>query len=98
VSDSSLTWDNGRVVMAGPITIATVTPLLKQVDSVLTNGTDGQVVVNCEQITLSDSAVLALLIELHRQSGQKGVTLKVEGLREQLVNLIAIYGVEWILA
>jgi len=98
VSENSLIWEEGRLALAGPVTIATVTPLLKQLDNLLQGKPEGEVLVDCRKVTLSDSAVIALLLELERKARKQDIVIRVEGMREQLARLVAIYGVEWLLA
>ena len=97
MTEASLTWEEGRLKFAGPITIGAVTQLLKQVDGVIANAPAGDILVDCEGMTLSDSAAIALLVEIHRKASRRNTPLRIEGVREQLVSLMGIYGVEWIL-
>ncbi len=97
MTEASLTWEEGRLKFAGPVTIGAVTQLLKQVDSVIASAPAGEIVLDCEGMTLSDSAAIALLVEIHRKASRRKTALRIEGVREQLVSLINIYGVEWIL-
>lgn len=97
MTEASLTWEEGRLKFAGPVTIGAVTQLLKQVDGVIASAPAGEIVLDCEGMTLSDSAAIALLVEIHRKASRRNTALRIEGVREQLVSLINIYGVEWIL-
>jgi phospholipid transport system transporter-binding protein len=97
VTDAALTWGNGRLDLAGAVTITMMAPLLKQMEEVIANVPAAEIVLNCEGMILSDSAAIALLVEIHRRTHQRGGTLRIEGVREQLVSLINIYGVEWVL-
>jgi len=95
----SLKVNGAEILLAGSITIATVPELYNQLQTSLgkTAGFDA-IVLDCSQMDAVDSAAIGLLVEIHQQLSAAGKSLNIVGLRDQLVSLIKIYGVDWILA
>ena len=92
-----LTRENRRLVLSGPVNVGTVTPLLSQLPALLAGGEGETLEVDCADMTAADSSAIGLLVEMHRQAAGTGQTLQVRGIEDQMINLIRLYGVDWIL-
>ena len=62
------------------------------------NGGDGPFELDLSGVTRADSAALALLLELSRQSRRRGRELRCVGAPEQLRRLAGFFGVTEVLA
>jgi len=86
------------IVFAGFLVFATVTDLLEQAKQYLKqhkNSTD--VVIDCTAIERIDSAGIALLLELHRQTKNNKQLCRFEGLPEQAQSLVTAYHLKSVL-
>jgi phospholipid transport system transporter-binding protein len=99
VTDARLQWSGDRLTLSGTASIGNLSNLLWQLDGLFRgNSRQGDTIaVDCSQLSVSDSAAIALLLEMDRRAGQHGRSLRVSGLGEQLDSLVRLYGVEWLL-
>ncbi|MCK9503975.1 MAG: STAS domain-containing protein [Porticoccaceae bacterium] len=98
MNQPSLDINGGVILLKGQVTIATVPALYDDLQKILASSPGGaELTLNCADMDMADSAAIALLVEAHQQASAAGNTLAIVGLKDQLVSLIKIYGVEWIL-
>ena len=99
MSTASLEGEGGLFHLKGQIILANAVQLNQQIEKRLADSSlPARVTLDCSEIELADSSAISLLLAAHRQISPAGKSLHIIGLREQLVNLVKIYGVEWILA
>jgi len=97
MSQPSIDIHDGLILLKGTVTIATVPALCADLQKILAATSGAELTLSCADMDMADSAAIALLVEAHQQASAVGNTLAIVGLKDQLVSLIKIYGVEWIL-
>lgn len=85
-----ITREDGRLVMHGRLTIATVPALF---EAGLQHLTSGDLLVDFSQVEAVDSAAVSLLLGWLRAAQRSQHTLRVTGLPEDLLSLAHLYGV-----
>ena len=88
--------NNGGAVLArpaGPLTFATVTGVLGDIVSLLTP-VPSSLVVDLSQVTHTDSAGIALLLELKRQTSALTCELRLQDAPNQLAELARFFEVD----
>ncbi|MGD9661181.1 MAG: lipid asymmetry maintenance protein MlaB [Porticoccaceae bacterium] len=85
------------ILLKGAVTIATVPALYNDLQKILGSTEGAELTLDCAEMAMADSAAIGLLVEVHQQATAAGRVLTIVGLKDQLVSLIKIYGVEWIL-
>jgi ABC-type transporter Mla MlaB component len=97
MTGGSFSWRDNSLCLSGAVTMLTVTPLVKQLDSELKHFSGDELIIDCGEMSAGDSAAIALLVELRKQLEPLKVSLQVKGISAQLRSLIQLYGVEWLL-
>lgn len=85
----------GRYLLCGELSFATVPVLLNQGDTVF-NGR-GQVILDLERVSRADSAGLALLVEWVRRARRGHVPLIIRNMTPQLQAMAKVTGLEQVL-
>lgn len=89
-----ITQEGERLLLQGPVTIATVSALLAQARALLAQGV---AVLDFEGVTEVDSAAVALALECLREARRRGLTLSLANLPEAMQNLAELYAVSELL-
>ena len=79
-----------RVVIEGAVSSATAAMLLEQLSAASRDGTQQ---IDFAEVTRCDSAAIALMLELRRQSVGKNQELRFLNLPDSLIKLAALYSV-----
>jgi phospholipid transport system transporter-binding protein len=87
---------NGNWLLEGELAVTSVPDLLSRVPSVM-NGS-GDIAVNLKGVTRADSAGLALLVELMRESSRNGHRITFNHVPAQLLSIARVCGLEEILS
>ena len=78
--------------LAGELSFATVPRLLRQADGLAPDG-----VLDLGRVSRTDSAGLALLLELGRRSQARGKPLSIRGASKQVSDFASFFGLDKIL-
>ena len=89
-----ITQEGDRLLLAGPVTIASVTALLAQSRALLAPGV---AVLDFKGVTELDSAAVALALECLREARRQGFSLSLANLPEAMQNLAELYAVSELL-
>lgn len=99
MSRPSIAVEGAGLALDGEVTIATVSALFGQLEGAFAKlGKDVEVNLDCAAMAPADSGAIALLVEIHQLARARGKSLRITGLKDNLISLIRIYGVEWVLA
>lgn len=85
-----ITREDGRLVVSGRLTIATVPELF---EAGLQHLTGEDLLVDLSQVEAVDSAAVSMLLGWLRAAQRSQHTLRVSGLPEDLLSLAHLYGV-----
>ena len=83
-----------RLLLQGPVTIATASELLAQLRTLMAPGV---AVLDFEGVTEVDSAAVALALECLREARRRELALSLANLPEAMRNLAALYSVSELL-
>ena len=89
-----ITQDGDRLLVQGPVTIATVSALLVEARVLLAQGV---AVLDFEGATEVDSAALALALECLREARRRKLALSLANLPEAMQHLAELYAVSELL-
>jgi phospholipid transport system transporter-binding protein len=89
-----ITQEGDRLLVQGPVTIATVSALLAQARTLLA---PGAAVLDFEGVTEVDSAAVALALECLREARRRKLALSLANLPEAMRNLADLYAVSELL-
>ncbi len=89
-----ITQEGDRLLLDGPVTIATVSALLAQARALLAPGAS---VLDFRGVTEVDSAAVALALECLRQARRRKLALSLANLPEAMQNLAELYAVSELL-
>ena len=89
-----ITQDGDRLLVQGPVTIATVSALLVEARVLLAQGV---AVLDFEGVTEVDSAALALALECLREARRRKLALSLANLPEAMQHLAELYAVSELL-
>jgi phospholipid transport system transporter-binding protein len=89
-----ITQEGDRLLVQGPVTIATVTALLSQCRLLLAAGV---AVLDFKGVTEVDSAAVALALECMREARRRKLALCLANLPEAMQNLAELYAVSELL-
>lgn len=85
----------GSYFLCGEVTFVTVPMLLRQGEDMFASA--GEVVLDLQEVTRSDSAGLALLVEWTRRARQHDVNLSFKNVAEQMLAMATFSGLSDIL-
>lgn len=85
-----ITREGDRLLLQGPVTIATVSALLAQARALLAQGV---AVLDFAGVTEVDSAAVALALECLREARARKLALSLANLPEAMQNLAELYAV-----
>jgi len=80
--------------LSGTVDFSTVPALARQASSLLKQQSASAIEVDCSTITSSNSAGLALMLELVKDAKAHNVELKFKNLPDTLMTIAKAYGVE----
>ena len=86
--------EGDRLLLEGPVTIATVSALLEQSRLLLAPGV---AVLDFKGVTEVDSAAVALALECMREARRRKLALSLANLPEAMLNLAQLYAVSELL-
>ncbi len=89
-----ITHDGDRLLLQGPVTIATVSALLAQACTLIATGVT---VLDFKGVTEVDSAAVALALECIREARRRDIVLSLANLPEAMQHLAELYGVSELL-
>ena len=89
-----ITEEGGRLLLQGPVTIATVAALLAQARTLLAPGV---AVLDFAGVTEVDSAAVALALECLREARRRKLALTLANLPEAMQHLAELYAVSELL-
>jgi ABC-type transporter Mla MlaB component len=89
-----ITQEGDRLLLQGPVTIATVSALLTQCRQLLAPGV---AVLDFKGVTEVDSAAVALALECMREAGRRKLALSLANLPEAMLHLAQLYAVSELL-
>ncbi len=89
-----ITQEGDRLLVQGPVTIATVSALLAQVRTLLAPGV---AVLDFAGVTEVDSAAVALALECLREARRRKLALSLANLPEAMQHLAELYAVSELL-
>ncbi len=89
-----ITEEGGRLLLQGPVTIATVSALLAQARTLLAPGV---AVLDFAGVTEVDSAAVALALECLREARRRKLALTLANLPEAMQHLAELYAVSELL-
>ena len=89
-----ITEEGGRLLLQGPVTIATVAALLEQARTLLAPGV---AVLDFAGVTEVDSAAVALALECLREARRRKLALTLANLPEAMQHLAELYAVSELL-
>ena len=89
-----ITQEGDRLLLQGPVTIATVSALLAQVRTLLAPGV---AVLDFAGVTDVDSAAVALALECLREARRRKLALSLANLPEAMQHLAELYAVSELL-
>jgi len=89
-----ITQDGDRLLLQGPVTIASVPALLEQACTLLAPGVT---VLDFEGVTEADSAAVALALECLREARRRNISLSLANLPEAMQHLAELYDVSELL-
>jgi phospholipid transport system transporter-binding protein len=89
-----ITQEGDRLLLQGPVTIATVSAVLAQSRLLLAPGV---AVLDFKSVTEVDSAAVALALECMREARRQGLSLSLANLPEAMQNLAELYAVSELL-
>ena len=89
-----ITQEGDRLLIDGPVTIATVSALLAQSRELLAPGV---AVLDFKGVTVVDSAAVALALECLRESRRRKLALSLANLPEAMQHLAELYAVSELL-
>jgi phospholipid transport system transporter-binding protein len=89
-----ITQEGERLLLAGPVTIGTVSALLEQSRALLAPGV---AVLDFRGVTEVDSAAVALALECMREARRRKLTLSLVNLPEAMQHLAQLYAVSELL-
>ena len=89
-----ITQEGDRLLLAGPVTIASVTALLAQSRALLAPGV---AVLDFKGVTELDSAAVALALECLREARRRKLALSLANLPESMHHLAQLYAVSELL-
>jgi len=89
-----ITQEGDRLMLQGPVTIATVSALLAQARALLA---PGAAVLDFEGVTEVDSAAVALALECLREARRRKLALSLANLPEAMQHLAELYAVSELL-
>ena len=89
-----ITQEGDRLLLQGPVTIATVSALLTQSRLLLAPGV---AVLDFKSVTEVDSAAVALALECMREAGRRKLALSLANLPEAMLHLAQLYAVSELL-
>ena len=89
-----ITREGDSLLVQGPVTISTVSALLEQVRSLLTQGA---AVLDFGSVTEVDSSAVALALECLREARTRGLVLSLKNLPDSMQNLAELYAVSELL-
>jgi len=87
--------DDGRLLVAGELSMATVPNFLKQNNL---QGSDGEIHIDLQGVERADSAGVALLIEWQRVARQQQKTIRFHNIPSQMLAIARLSGVDELLA
>jgi ABC-type transporter Mla MlaB component len=89
-----ITQQGDRLLVEGPVTIATVSALLVQCRALLAQGV---AVLDFKDVTEVDSAAVALALECMREARRRTIRLSIANLPEAMQHLAELYAVSELL-
>ncbi|HUX26059.1 MAG TPA: STAS domain-containing protein [Burkholderiales bacterium] len=89
-----ITQEGDRLLLQGPVTIATVSALLEQARTLLAPGV---AVLDFAAVTEVDSAAVALALECLREARRRKLALSLANLPEAMQHLAELYAVSELL-
>lgn len=89
-----ITQKGDRLLVEGPVTIATVSALLAQCRDLLVQGV---AVLDFKNVTEVDSAAVALALECMREARRRKIGLSIANLPEAMQHLAELYAVSELL-
>ena len=89
-----ITRQGDRLLVEGPVTIATVSALLAQCRALLAQGV---AVLDFKNVTEVDSAAVALALECMREARRRKIRLSIANLPEAMQHLAELYAVSELL-
>jgi phospholipid transport system transporter-binding protein len=93
VSDDGVTVRGAVVEIAGALTFDTVPTFYQGSDTWLKN-TSGELTVDLQRVTRTDSAGVALMLEWLELAKQSGRTIRFTNLSDQIHQIIRVSGLE----
>lgn len=85
----------GAFIFRGPVTIATVSELLRQSEALFSE--EGAWELDFGGVEEVDSAAVSLLLEWARQAAQRGRRLRIRNMSDNLQCLVKVYDVQELL-
>lgn len=89
------TADDGRLMLSGELSMATVPALLKQLDW---RQGETEIRIDLQGVERADSAGVALLIEWRRAAAQQQRTIDFQNIPSQMLAIARLSGVDELLA
>jgi phospholipid transport system transporter-binding protein len=89
--------DQQHYMISGSVVFSTVPDLLRSAMTYLSakgSGSEQQVVIDMSQVTDCNSAALALMLEINKQTKDNDTVLNFQQLPENLLTIAKAYGVE----
>jgi len=93
-----LECSDGSLSLSGAISHQTVPELLKQSNKFFDSNDQREIVIDLGQVSRSDSAGVALLIEWMRRAGRRNKTIRFLNIPQQMLEIAKVSGVDKILA
>ncbi len=90
MTTASIEFSDGRLRVRGPLTLATVEPLLKEASRRLD---DPEIRADLSGVTEADSSAVGLLLAWVRYTAASGRSVRFENLPPNLKSLITLYDV-----
>lgn len=91
----SISRDGATIRLAGPLTMVTVSGLLRQSEAFYAQA--GAWELDLAGVDEVDSAALGLLLEWARQAARRGAPLRLSHLSDNLRSLLKVYGLQDVL-
>lgn len=86
---------DGRLLVSGELSMATVPDLLKQQ---ALQGRDGEIHIDLQGVQRADSAGVALLVEWQRQAGRQQQSIHFHNVPTQMLAIAQLSGVDELLS
>lgn len=97
MSDTAIqAQDDNSYLISGELNMQTVPDLLQRVEPILTRG-NGEICFDLQQVTRTDSAGLALLVEWMQAARQRQLAISFRNLPDQLRDIARISGLDELL-